>query len=74
MFDLAIQWALKSLLQHHNWKASVLQHSAFFMVRLSQAREIFKDISVGMRDHLCVCVCERDREKMMEQKKRDLLL
>ena len=33
-FDLAVQGTLKSLLQHHNWKASVLQHSAFFMVQL----------------------------------------
>ena len=31
---LAIQAALKSLLQHHSWKASVLQPS-FFMVQLS---------------------------------------
>ena len=35
-FDLlAIQGPLKSLLQHHISKASVLQHSAFFMVHLS---------------------------------------
>ena len=32
---LAVQGILKSLLQHHNSKASVLQHSAFFMVQLS---------------------------------------
>ena len=32
---LAVQGTLKSLLQHHNSKASVLQHSAFFMVHLS---------------------------------------
>ena len=32
---LAIQGTLKSLLQHHNLKASVLQCSAFFMVQLS---------------------------------------
>ena len=31
----AIQGTLKSLLQHHNSKASVLRHSAFFMVQLS---------------------------------------
>ena len=32
-FDLlAVQRALKSLLQHHSLKASILQHSAFFMV------------------------------------------
>ena len=29
---LAVQWTLKSLLQHHGSKASVLGHSAFFMV------------------------------------------
>ena len=35
-FDLLdIQWALKSLLQHHRSKASILWHSAFFIVQLS---------------------------------------
>ena len=35
-FDLlAVQGTLKSLLQHHSSKASVLQGSAFFMVQLS---------------------------------------
>ena len=35
-FDLpAVQGTLKSLLQHHSSKASVLQHSAFFVVQLS---------------------------------------
>ena len=35
-FDLlAVQGTIKSLLQHHRSKASVLQHSAFFMVLLS---------------------------------------
>ena len=32
---LALQGTLKSLLQHHSSKASVLRHSAFFMVQLS---------------------------------------
>ena len=32
---LAVQGTLKSLLQHHSSKASILQHSAFFMVQLS---------------------------------------
>ena len=32
---LAVQETLKSLLQHHSSKASILQHSAFFIVRLS---------------------------------------
>ena len=35
-FDLlAVQGTLKSLLQYHSWKASILQCSAFFMVQLS---------------------------------------
>ena len=32
---LAVQGTLKSLLQHHSSKASILQHSAFFIVQLS---------------------------------------
>ena len=34
-FDLAVQGTLKSLLQHHSSKASILHRSAFFMVQLS---------------------------------------
>ena len=35
-FDLlAVQGTLKSLLQHHSWKASILQRSANFIVQLS---------------------------------------
>ena len=33
---LAVQGTLKSLLQHHSPKASILQHSAIFIVQLSQ--------------------------------------
>ena len=33
---LAVQGTLKSLLQHHSSKASILQRSAFFTVQLSQ--------------------------------------
>ena len=32
---LAVQGTLKSLLQHHSSKASILQHSAFFTLQLS---------------------------------------
>ena len=32
---LAAQWTLKSLLQHHSSKASILHHSAFFIVQFS---------------------------------------
>ena len=36
LFDLlAVQGTLKNLLQHHNSKISILQHSVFFMVQLS---------------------------------------
>ena len=34
-FDLAVHRTSKSLLQHNNSKASILWHSAFFMVQLS---------------------------------------
>ena len=36
LHPLAVQGTLKSLLQHHSSKASILQHSAFFIVQLSQ--------------------------------------
>ena len=35
MIGLAVQGTPKSLFQHHSLKASVLGHSAFFMVQLS---------------------------------------
>ena len=34
-FDLAVQETLKSLLQHHSSKASIIRHSTFFIVQLS---------------------------------------
>ena len=37
-FDLlTVQGTLKSLLQHHSLKPSILWHSAFFMVQLSHS-------------------------------------
>ena len=38
-FDLTVQETLKSLLQHHSSKASILWRSAFFMVQLSHPYE-----------------------------------
>ena len=35
LYLLAVQGTLKSLLQHHSSKASILQHSAFFTVQFS---------------------------------------
>ncbi|CAN0460678.1 unnamed protein product [Rangifer tarandus platyrhynchus] len=36
---LAVQGTLKSLLQHHSSKASILRCSAFFIVQLSHAQQ-----------------------------------
>jgi len=33
----AVQGTLKSLLQHHSSKASILRHSAFFIIQISHA-------------------------------------
>ena len=39
-FDLlAVQGTLKSLLQHHSSKASILRHSAFFIVQLKSIHD-----------------------------------
>ena len=35
-FDLAVQGTFRSLLQYHSSKASIIWHSAFFIVQLSQ--------------------------------------
>ena len=47
---LAVQGTLKSLLQHHNSKASILWHSAFFIVQLSHPY-----MTVGKIIALCRC-------------------
>ena len=49
-FDLlAAQGTLKSLYQHHSSKASVLQHSTFFMVQLSHPY-----MTTGVKKARCV--------------------
>ena len=47
---LAVQGTLKSLHQHHGSKASVLQHSAFFMVQLSHLWASLIDQQVNAGD------------------------
>ena len=42
---LAVQGTLKSLLQHHSSKASILRHSAFFTVQLCIVKAIFFPVS-----------------------------
>ena len=44
---LAVQGTLKSLLQHHSSKASILQCSAFFTVQLSQDTIKFLEENIG---------------------------
>ena len=52
---LAVQGTLKSLLQHHSSKASILQHSAFFIVQLSHPYMTTgksRDITLPTKVHL----------------------
>ena len=49
---LAVQETLKSLLQHHSSKASILRHSAFFTVQLSHPyMNTGKTIVLTMKEH-----------------------
>ena len=43
---LAVQGTLKSLLQHHSWKASILWRSAFFIVQLTSIHDHRKNHSL----------------------------
>ena len=53
---LAVQGALKSLLQHHSSKASILQHSAFFMAQLSHPyMTTEKQLSHPYKDYAELC-------------------
>ena len=52
-FDLfAFQGTLKSLLLHHSLKASILWHSAFFMVHLTSVHDNWKNYSL---DYMDIC-------------------
>ena len=42
----AVQGTLKSLLQHHSSKASILRHSAFFTVQLTYIHDHWKNHSL----------------------------
>ena len=53
---LAVQGTLKSLLQHHSSKASILQYSAFFTVQLSHPyMTTGKTIALTKMDLCCTC-------------------
>ena len=51
---LAVQGTLKSLLQHHSSKASILRHLAFFIVQLSHPyMTTGKTIALNRRNFVC---------------------
>ena len=51
-FDLlAVQGTLKSHLQHHSSKASIIRHSAFFMGKLTSECNYWKSHSFDYMDH-----------------------
>ena len=60
---LVVQGTLKSILQHHSSKASILQHSAFYMVQLSHPYMIpRKTIALTIRTFVskvisCFLIC-----------------
>ena len=58
-FDLlAVQGTLKSLLQHHSSKASIIWHSAFFMVQLSHSNMTNeKTIALTMQTFISNVMC-----------------
>ena len=53
---LAVQETLKSLLQHHSSKASILQFSAFFIVQLSHPYRITGETIALTRQNFVVKV------------------
>ena len=52
---LAVQGTLKSLLQHHSSKASILRCSAFFTVQLSHPYMTTGETIALHMDYICVC-------------------
>ena len=56
-FDLlAVQGTLKGLLQHHSLKASILQHSALFMVQLSHPHKLWLYRPLSVNWYLCFLI------------------
>ena len=59
-FDLAVQGTLRGLLQHYSSKASIFQHSAFFIVQLSHPYIMGKTIALTRQafvGRLCFLLC-----------------
>ena len=65
-FDLlAVQETIKSLLQHHSPKASILRHSAFFVVQLSHPY-----MTTGKTIALIIFFAAKDGEALYSQQKQ----
>ena len=73
---LAVQGTLKSLLQHHSLKASILRHSAFFIVQLSHpymttgktialTRWTFVDLLLNMLSRLVITFLPRSKHLLI---------
>ena len=64
-FDLlAVHGTLKSLLQHHSSKASIPQHSAFFIVQLSHPYmttgkpiDLTSKVNLCWQSNICFLIC-----------------
>ena len=70
LYLLAIQGTLKSLLQHHSSKASILQGSAFFIVQLSHPyMTTGKTIALTRWTGKSFCSFKRNQEVPGEQNK-----
>ena len=54
---LSVQGTLKSLLQHHSSKASILQHSVFFIVQLSHPYICMLLLLLLLHHFSCVRLC-----------------
>ena len=47
---LAVQGTLRSLIQHHNLKPSILWHAAVFAIQLTPVRDCWKNHSFNYMD------------------------
>ena len=79
-FDLAVQGTLKSLLQHHNSKASILRCSAFFMVHLSHRTWLLEKPQLWLyrlllaKWYLCFLICYLGLLQLFFQRSKCLLI
>ena len=66
---LAVQGTLKRLLQHHSSKASILQHSVFFMVQLSYPYMPTGKTFLPRRKHLLISWLQSPSAVILEPRK-----